>query len=168
MLARTPIVFEGDAPADLARNPLFEGSACKLRPGPETPRSAPAWLGDAIAIKDPTSALFRRQGANHLLIVGQNEEAALGVTISVMISLAAQFPPAGSDTVRQGARFFVLDGTPEDQPECRGARGAAAALPPQASKSAAGESSARSSPRWPREVKRRQEVEDRRPGDLPS
>ena len=46
---------------------------------PASPRSAQAWLGDAIAIKDPTSALFRRQGGNHLLIVGQNDEAALGV-----------------------------------------------------------------------------------------
>ena len=32
-----------------------------------------------MAIKDPTAALFRRQGGNHLLIVGQNDEAALGV-----------------------------------------------------------------------------------------
>ena len=31
---------------------------------------------------DPTSALFRRQGGNHLLIVGQNDEAAMGVTAS--------------------------------------------------------------------------------------
>ena len=115
VLSRTPIVFEGDAPADLARNLLLRTRL--LAPGwPESPRSAQTWLGEAISIKDPTSALFRRQGANNLLIVGQNEEAALGVTVSVLIGLAAQFAPAASDTVRQGARFYVLDGTPEDHP----------------------------------------------------
>ena len=77
VLARTPIVFEGDAPADLARNPLLR-ERLDAPAWPESPRSAQAWVGDAISIKDPTSALFRRQGGNHLLIVGQNDEAALG------------------------------------------------------------------------------------------
>ena len=112
-LAREPIVFEGDAQADLGRNaPLL----AKLKAGApaESPRSAPAWLGEPVAIKEPTSALFRRQGGNHLLIVGQNEEAALGVVASSLLSLAAQFPPATDDRVRSGARFWLLDGTPED------------------------------------------------------
>ena len=61
ILGRTPIVFEGDAPADLARNQLLRQ---RLAPAawPESPRSTMAWVGDAISIKDPTSALFRRQG----------------------------------------------------------------------------------------------------------
>jgi hypothetical protein len=83
---------------------------------PEAPRSAQAWLGEAISIKDPTSALFRRQTGNHLLIVGQDEDLALGVAVATLISLAAQFPPAESDSLRKGARFVILDGTPEDQP----------------------------------------------------
>src|SRR5262249_41534488 len=109
VLARTPIVFEGDAPADLARH-------AKLRQWLEapawsaSPRSAQAWLGDAIAIKDPTAALFRRLAANHLLIVGQDDEAALGIAISVLVSLAAQLAPAEAATIRSGARFFILDG----------------------------------------------------------
>ncbi len=115
VLARTPIVFEGDAPANLALNLLLRARV-EAPDWPSSPRSAQAWLGDAIAIKDPTSALFRRLGGNHLLIVGQNDEAALGVAASLLLSLAAQFPPAGSATVRSGARFFVLDGTPEDHP----------------------------------------------------
>src|SRR4029077_18141667 len=43
VLSRTPIVFEGDAPAELARNPLL---AAQLAPSdwPETPRSALAWV----------------------------------------------------------------------------------------------------------------------------
>ncbi len=128
ILARTPIVFEGDAPAELADNPLLR-QRVEAATWPESPRSAPAWVGDAISIKDPTMALFRRQGGNHLLIAGQNEEAALGVTVSVLISLAAQFPPADSETLRRGARFFVLDGTPEDHPNAGVLQRVAAALP---------------------------------------
>ncbi len=114
-LARTPIVFEGDAPANLELNLLLR-ERINAPDWPSSLRSAQAWVGDAIAIKDPTSALFRRLGGNHLLIVGQNDEAALGVATSLLLSLAAQFPPAGSATVRSGARFYVLDGTPEDHP----------------------------------------------------
>jgi hypothetical protein len=115
ILSRTPIVFEGDAAADLARN-RFLMSKLQAPSWPESPRSAQAWVGEAISIKDPTSALFRRQAGNHLLIIGQNEDSALGVTVATLLGLAAQYPPASSDTVRSGARFFILDGTPEDQP----------------------------------------------------
>jgi DNA segregation ATPase FtsK/SpoIIIE, S-DNA-T family len=115
VLARTPIVFEGDAPADLARNPLLVPKL-DAPSWPASPRSALAWVGDPVAIKEPTAALFRRQGANHLLIVGQNDEPALGIMVSALLSLAAQYPPAGSSLVRSGARFHVLDGTPEDHP----------------------------------------------------
>ena len=115
VLARTPLIFEGDAPAELARNPMLR-KALDAPGWPETPRSALAWVGEPVAIKEATSVLFRRQGGNHLLIVGQNDEAALGVAASALLSLAAQFPVAGSETVRQGARFLVLDGTPEDHP----------------------------------------------------
>ncbi|MGC8643702.1 MAG: FtsK/SpoIIIE domain-containing protein, partial [Isosphaeraceae bacterium] len=116
VLTRSPIVFEGDAPAELPKNPLL-AQQLALSSWPETPRSAQAWLGDAVAIKDPTSALFRRQGGNHLLIVGQNDEAAIGVNTAAIISLAAQFAPPASDGRRIGAKFLVLDGTPEDQPQ---------------------------------------------------
>jgi hypothetical protein len=115
VLARTPIVFEGDAPADLARNPSLK-PRLDAPAWPPSPRSAQAWLGDAVAIKDPTAALFRRQGGNHLLIVGQNAESALGIMASALVGLAAQYPPADSETVRSGARFTLLDGTPEDDP----------------------------------------------------
>ncbi len=115
VLARTPTVFEGDAAADLALNPLLK-QRVEAAAWPESLRSVQAWLGDAIAIKDPTSALFRRLGGNHLLIVGQNEEAALGVSAALLIGLAAQYPQSTDATTRSGARFFILDGTPEDHP----------------------------------------------------
>jgi DNA segregation ATPase FtsK/SpoIIIE, S-DNA-T family len=126
--ARTPIVFEGDAPADLARNRLLERELA-LPASSESPRSALAWVGDAVSIKDPTAALFRRQGGNHLLIVGQNQEAALGIMASTLISLAAHYPPGGDATVRRGARFYLLDGTPEDDPAAGSLGRVAAVLP---------------------------------------
>ncbi|AMV39411.1 FtsK/SpoIIIE domain-containing protein [Planctomyces sp. SH-PL62] len=127
-LARAPIVFEGDAQADLATNPLLLERLGEAA-WPDSPRSAKAWLGDPVAIKEPTAALFRRQGGNHLLIVGQNEEAAIGVTAAALASLAAQFPPAREPNVREGAEFRLLDGTPEDSEHAETLRRTAEALP---------------------------------------
>jgi hypothetical protein len=104
--ARPLVVFEGDAPADVAGNyPLAE-----LLRGAASPaeRTAWAWLGEAVAIKPPTGATFRAQTDNHLLIIGQQDEAALGMLATALVSLAAQHPAGGA------ARFFVLDGTPDD------------------------------------------------------
>ncbi len=113
---RTPIVFEGDARADLSRNSAL--LAMLAAPTwPRSPRSALAWLGDPVAIKDPTAATLRRQGGSHLLVVGQNAEGALGILAASLIGLAAQFPLPGPGPSRDGARFAVLDGTPEDDPQ---------------------------------------------------
>ncbi|WP_250846803.1 FtsK/SpoIIIE domain-containing protein [Aquisphaera insulae] len=127
-LARTPLVFEGDAPADLDANPLLR-LLLEQPAWPSSLRSANAWLGDAVAIKDPTAALFRRQGGNHLLIVGQNDEAAAGVMAASILSLAAQHPPAAADDARGGAKFYLLDGTPEDEPRSGVLPGIVSGLP---------------------------------------
>jgi hypothetical protein len=67
-----------------------------------------AWLGEAVAIKDPTSIAFRRQSGSNLLVVGQNEKAALGIFAGMIVSVAAQYAKAGEGR----ARFVILDGTP--------------------------------------------------------
>jgi hypothetical protein len=111
---RTPIVFEGNVAARLEANTLLDQ---RLRdPNPPTARTGSAWLGEAVAIKDPTAAVFRRQGGSHLLIVGQNEEAGTGVMAASLLSLAAQFATPESDETRSGAKFYVLDGLPEETP----------------------------------------------------
>ncbi len=110
---RVPIVFEGDSEADPSQNPALQ-KLLDLPTWPKSPRSCQAWLGDPVAIKDATAVVFRRQGGNHLLIVGQNAEGALGIMASTLIGLAAQYPPAKSETIRDGARLVVIDGTPED------------------------------------------------------
>ncbi|MGC4033903.1 MAG: FtsK/SpoIIIE domain-containing protein [Tepidisphaeraceae bacterium] len=100
-----PLVFEGNQPADLTINPRLLAAIEK------TGRSGPplAWIGDPVAIKDPTSVAFRRQSGANLLIVGQADEQALGTLVASAISLATQLP-------KEKAKFVVLDGTPSDSP----------------------------------------------------
>ncbi len=80
----TPIVFEGSMPADLTINPLLQKQWHDPAPSTTTWR---AWLGDAVAIKDPTCAVFRKQSGSNVMILGQQEEIAVGLTVSSLISL---------------------------------------------------------------------------------
>src|SRR5262249_40334039 len=83
------IVFEGSADADLSKNSLLKHLLERQVQAGQV-STYTAWLGEAIAIKDPTAAVFARQSGNNLLMVGQNEAAALGMLVSSLISLAAQ------------------------------------------------------------------------------
>ncbi len=86
-----PIVFEGGVPADLTLNPLLQ----KLSKEPVKPTTAwNAWLGDAVAIKDPTAAVFKKQSGANVVILGQQEEIAVGLMASSLISLGAAVDPA--------------------------------------------------------------------------
>jgi DNA segregation ATPase FtsK/SpoIIIE, S-DNA-T family len=104
-----PIVFEGNLPADVQKNPLLN-RLLEVTEWPEAPRADYAWLGDAIAIKDPTAIVFRPQSGSNVLIVGQNDEAALAMMMMGVLGIAAQHPPAGP----QACRFYLLDGSPVD------------------------------------------------------
>ncbi|MCS7260746.1 MAG: FtsK/SpoIIIE domain-containing protein, partial [Anaerolineae bacterium] len=102
------IVFEGNAPAEVEKNRLLE----ELLVAPTWPshrRHSVAWLGEPIAIADPTAAYLRRQSGSNLLIVGQNDEAALGMMAVALLGLAAQHAP-------QDAAFYVLDFGAVDAP----------------------------------------------------
>jgi len=102
---RKPIVFEGHAPALLHENDaitaLFECDKPDLRKGVR------AWLGEPIAIKDPTNALFRRQAGANLAIVTREEEQGLGVLSAALITLAMQH-------TEDDARFVIGDYTSGD------------------------------------------------------
>jgi hypothetical protein len=106
------IVFEGNVPGQLDKNPLLD----ELLRAPNWPvdskMPATAWLGDPVAIKEPTAAILRRQSGQNLLLIGQNDMQAIAILAAAQIGLAAQFPPAHGD--QPGARFFVLDGTPQE------------------------------------------------------
>jgi hypothetical protein len=87
----TPIVFEGSMLADLTLNPLLQ----KLWHEPLRSTGIwRAWLGDAVAIKDPTCAVFRKQSGSNVMILGQQEEIAVALTVSSLVSLSAAVDPA--------------------------------------------------------------------------
>jgi energy-coupling factor transporter ATP-binding protein EcfA2 len=136
---RPPIVFEGNLPADPAKNAALQAllsGACWPEPSPAAGVGsdglaragsdglagagchglARAWLGAAVAIKDPTSILFSRQSGNNFLVVGHQEDEALGVLATALLSLAAQHAPADAKSGSAAARFYVLDGTRPDSP----------------------------------------------------
>lgn len=102
-----PIVFEGNAPADVRANDLLRQllESPSVRPS----RVARIWLGAPNSIKGPTEAAFHRQTGNNLLIVGQREEATLAMFCTGLIALAAQFPLGA-------ARFILCDATPPGTP----------------------------------------------------
>ncbi len=108
-----PIVFEGNVAADPSENPLLR----KLIVGDLTAQAKAiprAWLGASVAIKDPTSADFRRQGGTNLLVVGQQEETAMGMLANCMISLTAV------DAAQRSShfpRFYLLDGSRPESPD---------------------------------------------------
>ncbi len=99
-LPPAPIIFEGNAPADVRDNTLLAG-LLKSRPTVR-PLKARAWLGAPNSIKGPTEAVFQRQSGSHLLAVGQSVERALSLLAVSIVSLAAQYPP-------DQAEFIVLD-----------------------------------------------------------
>lgn len=100
------IVFEGNAPADLEANRLLE-SALVARHGETRKSPALLWFGDAISIKDPTAVALRRQSGTNLMVIGQREDAALGLCASAMVSLASQFQTGSCS-------LYLLDGTAPD------------------------------------------------------
>ena len=101
------IVFEGNAPASLSTNMPLRTQLAR-RPN-ASPASFPLWLGDAVAIKDPTNAVVRRQAGGNLVILGQQDEHALATTTGAILSAASAHP---SDQ----CRFVILDGTAADDP----------------------------------------------------
>ena len=104
---KTPVIFEGNAPADIAENTLLT-AALKNNPS-KPPSEARAWLGAPNAIKDPTEATFELQNGSNLLILGQNEEIAFSLILCSIISLAAQYPT-------KQAQFWILDSIPAHSP----------------------------------------------------
>ncbi len=85
-----PIIFEGNAPADVRDN--LDLSAC-LRSRPlQRPAAPRAWLGAPNSIKGPTEASFLRQSGSHLLVIGQSAERSASLFAITLVSLAAQYP----------------------------------------------------------------------------
>jgi energy-coupling factor transporter ATP-binding protein EcfA2 len=92
--AQSQIIFEGNAPAQVEKNRALADAITSRASGQGT---RVAWLGGPIAIRDAVFANFRRQSGSNLLIVGQQDEAALGMMSVALIGLAAQSPRSASN-----------------------------------------------------------------------
>ncbi len=115
-----PIVFEGNAPADIRENyELARVLASKPAQQPSGPR---VWLGAPNSIKGPTEAIFQKQSGNHLVIVGQREETATTMLGLAIIALAAQFPAGG-------VKLVLLQASPADSTETQFFAGISAKVP---------------------------------------
>ena len=101
-----PVIFEGNAPADAQMNKPLTALLAATKPA-AIPTSAHAWIGEPVAIKDPTVLTLRRQSGSNVLLVGQQEEQSLSVMIWALISLAGQYPTGG-------VKFYIMDGSPAD------------------------------------------------------
>jgi hypothetical protein len=101
-----PIVFEGNAPADIRDNAVLRDLLERIpTAAPEVGRT---WLGAPNSIKGPTEAVFHRQSGNNLLIVGQREETALSILGLSLLALGAQYPGGQ-------ARFIFFQGATDGQ-----------------------------------------------------
>ncbi|MEK6700656.1 MAG: FtsK/SpoIIIE domain-containing protein [Planctomycetota bacterium] len=122
-----PIVFEGNIPSKLSDNHTLVALLSGKAPVPQIPT---VWLGEAISIKEPTNVRLRRQSGSNLLIVGQQEHAALGVVLACLIALASQQPAAaGASGV---VPITILDGGSADSERTSELYELAAALGPVA------------------------------------
>jgi hypothetical protein len=108
-----PIVFEGNAPADVRENHLLNEllqSPKTAEPATTPPAQAAIWLGAPNSIKGPTECVFKRQSGSHLLVVGQSEERTNTLLTVALAALGAQYP-------KEAAQFVLLDSTPEGFPQ---------------------------------------------------
>lgn len=92
---RTPpmIVFEGNVPADPARNDELTHRIQSTR---ERQESLPlrTWIGEAVAITGPAEIDFPRHSGANLLVVGPDAIASKGVLTAAIAGLAATQPAA--------------------------------------------------------------------------
>ena len=103
------IVFDGNQAADPAGNPLLSELLASGTVQGREPVAPLAWLGDAIAIKDPTAAIFRRQGGANMLVIGQREDLGTSLLAMSLVSLAAGHDPHPGGGLGRAARFVVFE-----------------------------------------------------------
>ena len=103
------LVFDGNDAANPDANTLLRELIDVGTINGKPPVAPMAWLGDAIAIKDPTVAAFRRQGGTNLLIVGQREDLATSILSMATVSLAAGSDPYPGGAIGKASRFVLFE-----------------------------------------------------------
>jgi S-DNA-T family DNA segregation ATPase FtsK/SpoIIIE len=115
-LAAPPaIVFEGHTPVDFDRLPVWQAArllgsspaAAHVRNG-----SVPVWLGEAVSLRGALSLDFPTSPGSNLLVVGQDESAALGVLAASATSVAS-LEAEGSHPL--GSPVLILNGSPQER-----------------------------------------------------
>jgi len=120
------IVFDGNQAADPAGNPLLTELLDQGSVRGQELVAPLAWMGDAIAIKDPTAAIFRRQGGANMLIVGQREDLGASLLAMSLVSLAAGLDPHPGGGLGRPGRFVLLEpAIAEEKPDLLIAKAAA-------------------------------------------
>ena len=100
------IVFEGNTPSDVESNVQL-AALLNAPDWPHESRAICAWLGEPVAIKPAVAAPVRPQSGSNLLILGQNEAAAVAMLSTAIVSIAAHQSP-------QIARFYIINLTHVD------------------------------------------------------
>lgn len=106
MATEPPVIFEGNAAADIASNVLLR-RALQSPPSGDTPLAPRAWLGESIAIKEPPAIVFHRRAGSNVLLVGQHRDTAHQLMAASLFSLAA-FAPATANGARRDSTRFVM------------------------------------------------------------
>jgi DNA segregation ATPase FtsK/SpoIIIE, S-DNA-T family len=100
------IVFEGNSAAEIHHNQRLM-ALLRRHDYPAAASVVPAYVGEPVAIKEPSSIPLRRQSGVNVLLIGQQEESAIAIFSSLAASIAAQHKPGE-------AQFYLLDGSPAD------------------------------------------------------
>lgn len=95
--------------ASLEHNAPLQALLDELQwPAVADPEGATAWLGRSTTRQAPASVTFRAESGSNLLMVGKQEEVALGLSLAASLSLAAQRAPSD-------LRYYVVDTTPKQE-----------------------------------------------------
>ncbi len=103
------IIFEGDARASMSLHPAVKAAHGVKGGFAADPRGAVrVWLGEAVAIKDPTCARLARASGANIAAISPRDDQAVSTSVAMLLSIAAESPDSIID---------VFDGTPADAPE---------------------------------------------------
>ena len=101
------VVFEGNAPVSMEECIPLQRAKAQAGTGAADSLAPRVWLGEAVAIAEPTHITLQRRSGANVLVVSQDEEQAIAMGLAAVESLAAQCP---------GARLVLIDSTTPDLP----------------------------------------------------
>ncbi len=116
-LARIPaLVFEGNIPADPTKNRRLQRALTKSRAEFSTGIGKPiamldlpwtCWLGDSVSLGGPVELNFGLREGGNVLIVGRDDNAALGIMANSTLALCSHAVTCGQTSTT----VYVLDGS---------------------------------------------------------